>query len=105
VQGFCHISATGSAEPERLKQCSAPLSSAAEGCLQEVGPALGELGEKGRWAGSASAFNRARLEANSGLATWLPSKLVQTLVVTLAKTLDLHQRTPVAMGWRRVYRV
>jgi hypothetical protein len=66
---------------------------------------LGELGEEGCWAGSASAFNRARLEAISGLATWLPSKLVQTLLVTLAKTLDLHQRTPVAMGWRRVYQV
>jgi hypothetical protein len=41
-------------------------------------------------SGSLSAFTSRQLEAESGLATWPPSKLVQPLAVTLAKTLALH---------------
>ena len=43
-------------------------------------------------SGNLSAFTSRQLEAESGLATWPPSKLVQPLAVTLAKTLALHQQ-------------
>jgi hypothetical protein len=42
------------------------------------------------------------------LATWLPSKLVQILAVTLAKTLPkklaLHPQNLVAVGWLGIAR-
>jgi len=54
-------------------------------------------GGKSRWAGSASVLPSRRLEADSGLATWRPSKLVQPLAETLAKMLALHPENLIAV--------
>ena len=61
-------------------------------------------GGKSRWAGSASVLPSRRLEADSGLATWRPSKLVQPLAETLAKTLALHPENLIAVGWLGIAR-